>query len=86
MPLLVLLIGFYVIELAREPTTANFSVLGPLLLLTLGFVYLFWTAPSRAARKQFRGQPAAQGFRTVIIDEDGVHSRWDTGSADVAYT
>jgi hypothetical protein len=36
-------------------------------------------------KQQFRKQPGAQGPRTVTFDTDGVHWRWDGGSADVAW-
>ena len=59
--------------------------LGPFLIFALLYTTLVWVAPWRAARRQFRGQPAAQGARTVLMDGAGVHTRWNGGSSDVEW-
>jgi hypothetical protein len=38
-----------------------------------------------AARKQFNQQPGAHGPRTFLLDDWGVHARWNGGSIDVEW-
>jgi hypothetical protein len=57
----------------------------PLFFLGLLWLVLIWGLPWWSARKQFVGQPMAQGPRTVALDDAGAHWRWAGGSADVEW-
>src|SRR5258708_171539 len=56
----------------------------PFFGLVVFWFLILWAWPRWTMKQQFRKQPGAQGPRTVILDADGVHWRWDGGSADVA--
>jgi hypothetical protein len=45
-----------------------------------------WALVAWAARNQYRNQPAAKGSKTLLLDAAGLDWRWNTGSADVAWT
>jgi YcxB-like protein len=66
--------------------TGNTRTLTPLFacvalwLLIIAGLPLWWSA-----RKQFLKQPGAHGPRTVVMDEDGAHWRWNGGSSDVEW-
>ena len=65
-------------------TRSSFSLSSYLPLLGLAitwFVVIRWLQHS-GMKRQFRKQPGAQGPRTVTFDAEGVHCRWDGGSAD----
>jgi hypothetical protein len=49
------------------------------------WVVILWALPRWAARKQFSGQPGAQGPRTLTLDETGVHWQWDGGASYVEW-
>jgi hypothetical protein len=70
--------------IVRPETNSLSDLLVPSGLLIF-FVLLFWVSPWLSARKQFRGQPGAQGARTVTLDSTGVHWSWDGGNGDVAW-
>jgi len=53
--------------------------------LVLMWVALLWGLPRWSARRQFLKQPGAQGQRAVLMDELGVHWRWNGGSSDIAW-
>jgi len=57
----------------------------PLFGLVVFWFLILWAWPRWTMKQQFRKQPGAQGPRTVTFDADGVHWRWDGGSADVAW-
>jgi len=49
------------------------------------WIVALWAFPRWNMRRQFRNQPGAQGPRTVTLDVDGAHWRWDGGSGDIAW-
>lgn len=65
-----------------RPYPKVWSDLTPLFVLAAFWIVLLWGSPWLAARRQFFGQPAAQGRRTLLLDSGGVHWRWDGGSSD----
>lgn len=65
----------------KRSTNSLLQVFG----LALTYVVLLWLLRRWNIRRQFRKQPAAHGPRTVILDADGTHIRWDGGSNDVAW-
>ena len=72
------------LAIVRPETNSLSDLLVPSGLLVF-FVFLFWVGPYLSARKQFRGQPGAQGPRTVTFDSAGAHWSWDGGNGDVAW-
>jgi hypothetical protein len=44
---------------------------------------VYWGSARWAAYKQFKHQPSAQGPRTLILDDSGMHWKWDGGTADI---
>jgi hypothetical protein len=73
-----------IVSAATHNTNAISNVF-PLILLVLIWVALFWIAPWRAARTQFLKQPAVRGLRTTVLDNTGIHQKWDGGSSDVEW-
>jgi len=57
----------------------------PFFIVMTFWVVMLLVLPRWNARKQFIGQPAAKGARTLTMDQTGVHWRWDGGSADVEW-
>jgi len=57
----------------------------PLMGLIAFWISFLWVLPRWNMRRQFRKQPGAQGPRTVTLDADGAHWRWDGGSGDIAW-
>jgi hypothetical protein len=57
----------------------------PFLVLVVAWIVILWVLPRLAVRKQFLGQPAAQGLRTVTLDERGIRWSWNGGSTDVEW-
>jgi hypothetical protein len=74
-----------VIVSATTHNTNAISNVFPLILLVLIWVALFWIAPWRGARTQFLKQPAVRGLRITVLDNTGVHQKWDGGSSDVEW-
>jgi YcxB-like protein len=73
------------VSLVVDRSTQNLRNFFPFFLLLSLWGALLWLGPRWGARTQFRKQPSAQGMRQVSIDEIGIHSRWDGGSADVEW-
>ena len=57
----------------------------PLFLLIGIWVVLLYATPWWSSRRQFLKQPGAQGPRTVRVDNVGVHTQWNGGSASVEW-
>jgi hypothetical protein len=68
-----------------KPNAQDTKNLVPFFGLILMWVALLWGLPRWSARRQFLKQPGTQGQRTVLIDESGVHWRWNGGSSDIAW-
>jgi hypothetical protein len=56
----------------------------PLFVLAILWAVVLWACPWWAAR-QFTKRPAVQGPRTVVLDAQGVHSKWNGGTADLEW-
>lgn len=52
------------------------------MILTAVWAGIFEVLPRWSARNQFLKQPAAQGLKTVSLDEAGIHWQWNGGSSD----
>ncbi len=76
---------FLVLGLAVKPSAQETKDFLPFFGLVLMWIGLLWGLPRWSARRQFLKQPGAQGQRTVLIDESGVHWRWNGGSSDIAW-
>lgn len=50
----------------------------------IGFV--IFACPYWIGRRQFRGQPSAQGEKTAVFDGEGVNLRWTGGSAEMQWS
>ena len=57
----------------------------PLSCLAFFWILVLEAWPHWAMKRQFRKQPGAHGPRTLTLDADGTHWRWDGGSSDVAW-
>src|SRR5690348_4763711 len=75
--LLLVVASFLIFAFSRNADTV--SNVKPLGSLALVWILIVWGAPWWSARRQFRGQPAAQGERSLVIDGDGIHCRWEGG-------
>ena len=71
--------------LIARPSSEALKNLIPLILLGAFWALLLWVAPWRAAKSQFTKQPSAQGPRTLMVDDSGIHWRWDSGSSDIQW-
>jgi hypothetical protein len=77
--------AFIAFGLIVKPNAQATRNLIPLFLLIFLWIGLLWILPKWQARRQFLKQPGARGGRTVLIDAEGVHWRWNGGSSDVAW-
>ena len=59
--------------------------LRPLCIVAILWAVIMWAIPWLSARTQFLKQPAAQGARTLLVDETGIRWRWSGGSSDVEW-
>lgn len=80
-----LLPAISLLTLATDRQTTFVSVV-PLFALAAFWAIFLWGTPWWSARTQFLQQPAAQGSRTMALDDSGVHWRWKGGEADVEWT
>lgn len=83
---LLLLIGTVVLGAALIPDfhfAKNNSL--SLLLLAAFWTFFLWGQPWLAARSQFGKQPSAQGPRTMLLGDAGIHWTWNGGSADIQW-
>ena len=53
--------------------------------LALMWIALVWALPRWGVRRQFRKQPGAHGFRTLLLDDGGAHWRWNGGTSDIEW-
>ena len=74
-----------VFGLIARPSSQALSNLAPLMLLAGFWAVLVWVAPWRTARSQYRKQPSAHGPRSLLVDDLGVHWRWNCGTADIEW-
>lgn len=77
-----LILAFGLIVKPNSQDTKNLMPFFGLILLWVG---VLWGLPKWNARKQFLKQPGAQGRRSVLIDDAGIHWRWNGGSSDIAW-
>ena len=73
------------LTLIVRPNAEETKSLIPFFGLILMWVALLWGLPWWSARKQFLKQPGAHGQRTVLIDDSGIHWRWNGGSSDIVW-
>lgn len=83
--LIFLLPAIGLIAVATGPQTKLVSVV-PLFALAGFWAIFIWGLPWLSARSQFLHQPAAQGSKTMTLDESGIHWRWKSGQADMEWT
>ena len=82
---LFLLAAAGLVLLAVRPSSKTFTDLVPLFILAVVWAVFIWGWPWWAARGQFLKQPAAHGLKTVLIDETGIHWRWNWSSSDLEW-
>jgi hypothetical protein len=73
------------LTLIVRPNAEETKSLIPFFGLILMWAALLWGHPRWSARRQFLKQPGAHGQRTVLLDDSGVHWRWNGGSSDIAW-
>ncbi len=84
-PIIFLLVGFVLVESVLRPESGTLGNFAPLFVVAGLWAALLWVYPWWAARSQFSKQPAAQGQRTMLLDEAGVHSKWNGGTSDLEW-
>src|SRR5690348_14351856 len=62
------------------------SNVAPIVGLAFMWAALMWVSPWWMAKNQFTKQPAAKGPQTLLLDDAGLHWRWDTGSAEMQWS
>ena len=73
------------VSFAGSPSAATLSSFAVLFGLASFWGLLIWGLPRRMAHNQFSKQPGAHGARTLSLDDQGAHWRWNGGSADVQW-
>jgi hypothetical protein len=82
--LLLVLVFYLALLIIRD--NSGVRHLTPLVVLFVAwFVFFLRVAPWWKARNQFRKQPSAHGQITMVLDEAGVHLRWDGSTSDLAW-
>jgi hypothetical protein len=76
----VLLLGLLV-----KPSWEVAKGLLPFFAFVTLWIGVLWFLPRRSMRRQFLHQPGAHGPRTLTLDEEGVHWKWNGGSSDVEW-
>ena len=76
---------FLAFGLIVRPNAQDTKNLMPFFGLILMWVGVLWGLPRWSARRQFLKQPGAQGQRSVLMDDSGIHWRWNGGSSDIAW-
>ena len=70
---------------AVRPSRETFANAIPALVFLALWIAVLWGIPRWSAYRQFRKQPAAQGSRSLVLDEFGLHSEWNGGTAQNAW-
>lgn len=86
--LVVVLLGFAALVLLGAAITHDLKPamnIIPLIGLIVAWAGLIWLVPPWMAKTQFRKQPAVQSARSVKVDDAGLRSSWDGGSAESAW-
>ncbi len=77
--------GFVLWEAVRHHGSLP-HLLPALIFATLAFVgFMFIASPRRLALKQFRSSPRVHGPKSLKLDENGLHWKWDGGSVDLEW-
>lgn len=84
-PAIVVITGLALFVFAMQSGDRSASSFLQVFGLVMTYLVLLWSLRRWNIRRQFRKQPAAHGPRTVTLDADGTHIRWDGGSNDVAW-
>ena len=79
------LLGIGLLGAIMRPYPRAWSNLTPLLILAGVYAGLLWALPWWSARNQFSKQPRAQRPRTMLVDQTGVHWKWNGGSSNVEW-
>jgi hypothetical protein len=85
MSFVIVVVLILALPLIVRPDAQETKSLLPFFGLVLMWVALLWGHPRWSARRQFLKQPGAHGQRTVLLDDSGVHWRWNGGSSDIAW-
>ena len=80
-----LIVALSIIGFVAKPSVEAAKNLLPIVALIALWVAVLWVLPSWTMRRQFVNQPGAHGPRTVVMDESGVHWKWNGGSSDVEW-
>jgi YcxB-like protein len=83
--IIVALASVIFISFLVQPNTQAGKDLLRFLALVLFWIILLWALPRWTMRRQYRNQPGAKGPRTLLLDAEGAHWRWNGGSADVVW-
>ncbi len=78
-----LLMAVALLSLLMKPSAEGLMADMPFFLVIGFWIVILLALPRWAARKQFLGQPSAQGPRVLSMTETGVHWTWNGGAADV---
>ena len=76
------LLGINLIGIVMRPITRSLPHDFPIAIIMLWGIGTLWCGPRLTAKRQYVKQPSAHGARTVLMDSDGIHWRWNEGTAD----
>jgi len=80
-----LVILLLLVNVLVQRTYESLTSAMPAFIVFVLWFSMLWAFPRWAARKQFRGQPGAQGLRTLELDQSGTHSQWNGGAMDIEW-
>lgn len=69
--------------LLLRPSMKDAKELAPFFIVVIVWFGLAWFIPRWSILRQFKKQPAAQGPRSLLLDDNGFHWRWGGGSSDI---
>lgn len=80
-----LVLALLLVNILLQRSSESLTAAIPVFVVFAFWSAMMWALPRWAARKQFRGQPRAQGPRTLELGQSGTHCQWNGGAMDMEW-
>jgi hypothetical protein len=81
----ILCFGLGLLGVVIRHNSRSWADFGQWAVLAILWGGLVWVLPWWNARNQFLKQPRAKGARTMVLDDAGIRSQWNGGSAETGW-